>query len=293
MAFTLQTWGKWNYTNSTDFTVNWAVTPPVLLTNFGAPSTFVYSSAVDAQAAIAGAGYFNSIAQDVRVNDLIWTIDNGGVGQFYVVTVVNYGATPLVTVAAFGAAIGIVGNANINNNSINAAKLVNNSLTDAQIQAGGITNASLAANTVTSDKTDVQLMQFATGQLTAAQFRGMSAAPVQLIAAAGANTLIRVHDFSLELQFNTLQYANGGAVGLEYGNGALLANTAASATIAAAGFTGAAASTVYGALGALPTALAAATTVNTGIFISNTVAPFITGDSVVNWYISFSVYTTT
>lgn len=293
MAFTLQTWGRSNYTNATDFTVNWAVNPPVLGTNFGAPSMFLYETSVDAQAAIAGAGYFNSIAQDVRVNDLIWTIDNGGVGQFYVVTVVNYGATPLVTVAAFGAAIGIVGNANINNNSINAAKLVNNSITDTQVQAGGLTNASLAANTVTSGVTDKQLIQFATGQLTAAQFRGMFAAPVQLVAAQGANTLIRVHDFSLELQFNAAQYANGGPVGLQYTNTANLAGTAASETIAAAGFTGAAASTVYGALGALPAALAAATTVNQGLFISNSGAAYTVGDSVVNWYVSYSVYTTT
>jgi hypothetical protein len=151
----------------------------------------------------------------------------------------------------------------------------------------------LAANTVTSAVTAANLIQFATGTMTAAQFLGMEAVPHLILAAQGANTLIRVHDFTLELVYGTMNLANGGAVGLEYGAGVALANTAASATQAAAGFTGAAASSVYGFAGALPAALAAATTVNTGIYISNTVAPFITGDSTYNWYLSYSVYATT
>lgn len=293
MAFVLQRFTKTSAGNNSEFTINWTVTPGTLLVSEGGPNIFTYSSLTDSQAVIAAANYFDSVNQLLQAGDLIYTVDNTGVAQFYEITAVTYGSTGVVTFGAFGAVIGIVGNANINNNSINAAKLVNNSITDAQVTAGGLTNASLAAGTVTSAVTDPQLIQFATGTLTAAQFRGMEAAPVSLIAAKGANTLIRIHDFTLELVFGTLQFANGGAVGLQYGATAALAGPAASATIAAAGFTGAAASSVMGAAGALPVALAAATTVNTAVEISNTVAPFITGDSTFNWYISYSVYTTT
>jgi hypothetical protein len=91
--------------------------------------------------------------------------------------------------------------------------------------------------------------------------------------------------------FGAVQLANGGAVGLEYGNTAVLAGPLASATIAAAGFTGAAASSVMGALGALPVATTA-NTVNTGVFISNLTAPYINGDSTFRVYVNYSVLTT-
>jgi hypothetical protein len=296
MAFLLQKWTRVSASNATDFTVDWTVTPGVLLVSEGGPKIFTYSSTTDTQANFAAANYFNSVNLDLQAGDYIFTTDNTGVGQIYEVTVVTYGATGVVTLAAFGAAIGIIGNANINNNSINAAKLVNNSITDTQIQALGITAASIANNTLTSTQIAPSVIQFATGTITAAQFNGMSAggaAARPIVAAQGANTLIRIHDFTMELVFGTTQFAAGGAVGLEYGTTALLAGPAASATIPAASFTGAAASSVMGALGALPVALTAATTVNVGVFMSNTTQAFTTGDSTFNWYVSYSVYTTT
>lgn len=121
----------------------------------------------------------------------------------------------------------------------------------------------------------------ATVPLTAAQFNGMYAAPVQLIAAPGANMMISVDKVVLQMTFGSADFASGGVVAAQYGNTIHGAGTAATNTEAAADFF-AAASTVFqfngisgNTVGALPTANVS----NAGIFLSNATGAFTTGDS--------------
>lgn len=117
----------------------------------------------------------------------------------------------------------------------------------------------------------------ATVPLTAAQFNGMFATPVQLVAAPGANTMISVEKVVLQMTFGSADFAAGGVVVAQYGNTIHGAGTPASTTEAAADFF-AAANTVFqlgGATGVIPTANAS----NIGVFLSNATGAFTTGDS--------------
>lgn len=145
-----------------------------------------------------------------------------------------------------------------------------------------VTAAKIANNTITSTQIAKNLTQYVRVALTAAQFNGMYAAPVVLVAAAGANTLIVVKQAVLEMTFVSAAYANGGAVSLEYDTVAHAAGVLASSTMAAATVNGYVASTSN----MLAPALASGpftTTVNKGLYISNDTAPFITGDS--TWFV--------
>jgi len=116
--------------------------------------------------------------------------------------------------------------------------------------------------------------------LTTAQFAGMYANPVQLIAAPGAGKMILILSSYLELVFVSTQYANGGAIQLQYGNTNHAGGQNAAGNIAAATINGLVATSILGMpsgifLNAVPTAPA----LNQGIFISNDTAAFDTGDS--------------
>lgn len=128
--------------------------------------------------------------------------------------------------------------------------------------------------------------------LTAAQFNGMYATPVSVLAAAGSGILTLVDRVTLELVFGTAQFASGGIVGFQYGNTAHLAGTLATNTEAAADFTGAAASTVYNfviASGAGSQILSSKD--NNAIYISNQTGAFTTGDSTFKGIIQYRLFT--
>ena len=113
--------------------------------------------------------------------------------------------------------------------------------------------------------------------LSAAQFNGMYATPVQLIAAPGANLLVVVDSVQLVMTYGTAAFAAGGVVAAQYDLTANGAGVKATNTEVAADFF-AAASTSFSfqqAQGALPFA----TTVNKGIYLSNATGAFTTGDS--------------
>jgi hypothetical protein len=121
----------------------------------------------------------------------------------------------------------------------------------------------------------------ATVPLTAAQFNGMYAAPVQLVAAPGANLMIAVDKIVLQMTFGSADFASGGVVAAQYGATVHGAGTLATNGEAAADFF-AAANTVFqfsgvsgNTVGALPTANVS----NAGIFLSNLTGVFTTGDS--------------
>lgn len=135
------------------------------------------------------------------------------------------------------------------------------------IASGAVTSAKLASSTI----------QYARVSLSAAQWNGMYATPVQVVAAAGANTQIMVHAAIASMTFVAAQYAAGGVVKLQYTNTINGGGTAATGTVAAATVNGLAASSAFTLQGAQ--AAAAFTAVrNQGVFISNDTAAFTTGD---------------
>ncbi len=139
---------------------------------------------------------------------------------------------------------------------------------------GALTIANAA---ITSAKTAPTLMQYAEVDLTAAQFNGMYAAPVVLVAAPGANKMIVVDKVVLNMTFVSAQYAAGGVVAAQYDSTIHGAGSAASATIAAATVNGFAASTGIMVDGALAS-VAFTASVNKGIYLSNQTGAFTTGD---------------
>ena len=135
----------------------------------------------------------------------------------------------------------------------------------------------VAANAVTSAKTAANLIQYVEVNMTAAQWNGMYAAPVQLVAAAGANTLIVIDKIDLNMTFVAAAYAAGGVVAAQYDSTVHGAGSAASATIAAATVNGFAASSGVMVDGALA-GVAFTASVNKGIYLSIQTGAFTTGD---------------
>lgn len=113
-------------------------------------------------------------------------------------------------------------------------------------------------------------------RLTSAQIKAMSATPVQIVAAPGVGKMVIVGRNVNTYLFGTTQYTGGGAIGLEFGNTALLAGPAASTTLAGATFDGYTASNNFELT---PNNTNTSANINNmGIFISNNTAPFATGD---------------
>lgn len=135
-------------------------------------------------------------------------------------------------------------------------------------------------------------IQYLSGTMTAAEFNGAYGAPHLILAAQGGNTLIKVIDFALELDYNANAYAAGGPASLQYGATVHGAGVLVTTAIAEASFTGAVADTVYDCAKAAVVGTTASTG-NTGLYWSNTTAAFTTGDSPINWYLWYSVITLT
>lgn len=113
--------------------------------------------------------------------------------------------------------------------------------------------------------------------VTAAEWNGMYAAPIALIAAPGADKMIIVDKLSLAMTYGTTQYAAGGAILAQYAATINGAGVPATATIAAATVNALVASTVLNAIG--PASIVYAAAVNQGLYLSNQTAAFTTGDS--------------
>lgn len=154
-----------------------------------------------------------------------------------------------------------------------------------------VTGAKIANNTVTSTQLAANTIQYARVALSNANFLGMYATPVSIVAAGGANTAIIVRDMVLETVYGTTQSAAGGAVALQYGNAAHGAGPLVTATIAAATLNGDTASTLNKVAGVEADVLLSAA-VNTAVFISNQTGAFTTGDSTYFVHIWYSIVAT-
>ena len=127
-------------------------------------------------------------------------------------------------------------------------------------------------------------------RLTTAQIFAMSATPIQVTPVAAAGQAIVPTAINGVYVHNTTSFAAGGAIGLEYGPVAALAGPAASNTLAAATFNGYAASNVFSLT---PDSTdTAANMAAKGLFISNTVGAFTTGDGALIVAVSFKVIPT-
>ncbi len=283
------------------FTIaNWGCQQPSLnagqetITPYGGSSTventcnvFTYVSPNDAVATIVAANYFDSMAVDLSINDIIW---GSGTDAAFAVQVTA--VSPHVTVASMGLTTSI-GTANIVDDAVTYAKL-QDSVADNTLlgNPGGGAGAEfvevtlgngLAFGTGTLTVPNTNLI-YAAVPITAAEFNGMYAAPKLLVAAPGANKLIVVERMVLAMTFVAAAYAAGGVVAAEWDNVAHAAGQHATNTEAAADFFAAAssafmfvgnsgnASTIDGGL------VPFAANVNKGLYLSNLTQAFTTGD---------------
>jgi len=286
MAFTLNNWACISSSmNEGQITVTPFGGSPTVE---NAPNVFTYGSPGDTIGTVSAANYFLSMYASLSVGD--WILASGSdASNILLVTAVS---PTSVTVGSFGAS-GTVGTANIINNAVTYAKMQQASVGDVLLgnPTGGVANyqevtlgTGLAfvgsALTLASN-----VINYAEVSLSAAQFNGMYAAPVLLVAAAGANQLLVVDKLVLEMTYGTVAYAAGGFVAAQYSptiNGAGLAATNTETSVDF--FTTASTSFVFnGAIGPLPFA----NTVNEGIYLSNVTGAFTTGDSTFTakvWY---------
>lgn len=190
-----------------------------------------------------------------------------------------YGGSMWTTVEPLPAAIGVPVTANLNDINFSTITATGSSL---YLQVAN--NLNDVAN-VNSSRNNLNLgddvISYSTATLTAAQFNGMYAAPVLLVAAPGANKLLVVERMALVMTYGGANFAAGGVVAAQYdstvhGAGVLATNTEAAADFFAAAsttfaFNGNAGNTV----GIMPFT----TTVNKGLYLSNQTGAFTTGDS--------------
>ncbi len=165
---------------------------------------------------------------------------------------------------------------------------------DVTIIASGAT--AIGANKVLSSMVSPLLMKYIAVPITSAEFLGMYAAPKALITAGGANTVIVLHRAVLAMTYNSIAYADGGIVAIQYNLTANGAGSAASNTEAAVDFF-AAESTSFmfngvagDTVGAVP--FLTPDSVNKGLYLSNITGAFTTGNSAFVAHLWYSIIPT-
>lgn len=278
------------------------------------PAWFTYASSADAIATIAAANYFADVVYDLSVNDRI-DITGSDASGLYIVSAVDRDAGT-VSLTSYSASA-VVGTANIQdgavtNAKVNAAAAIDFSklatLTSGNILVGSAGNVAtsvtmsgdativaagtltIANNAVTSAKISPLIRKYVTVAISAADFNGMYATPKQLVAAAGANTLIVLDQLQLVMTYGTAAFASGGTAAVQYDSTANGAGVIASTTLADTAFQ-ATASTTF-TMNAGVVALPFATTVNKGLYLSNITGAFTTGDSTMVAHIWYRVIPT-
>jgi hypothetical protein len=241
------------------------------------PAIFSYANATDTVAQIGAANYFAEVVYDLAVNDQILVVGSDAT-EFLQVATVDRDAGTVTTVSAFPT--GVIGTANITNLAVTTAKLADGSVTAVKLAAGAVGSASLAATA----------LQYVAVPITAAEFNGMYAAPKQLVAAAGANTMIVLDRVELLMTYNSAAYAAGGVAAVQYDSTINGGGVIASSTNAAANFQAAASTGFAFNQGAAVQPFT--TTVNKGLYLSNLTAAFTSGNSAMVAHVWYKVIPT-
>ena len=208
---------------------------------------------------LIGAGTVNAGAAFALIEPIPQNI---GVDTFH------YVSSPL------SAALGTAGSKTATNNALSDVA----STAGSGFTAGNFVSAADSGGSIQDSGFNVSnVLQHARVTLTAAQWNGMYATPVQLVAAPGANKINVVEQITLGMTFVSAAYAAGGVVGAQYGNTAHGAGPAASSTEAAADFF-AGASTMFRLGSGLSTGAPFSTCANAAIYLSNLTGAFTTGD---------------
>ena len=277
MAFTIANWTciSASLNQGQETVTPFGGSPTVL----NAQNVFAYDSPTDDVATIAASNYFLTEWPSLSVGD--WILVNGtDASEILVVTAVSSSS---VTTAGFTAS-GTVNTANIVNNAVTYAKIQQASAdtlignpTGGTANVEEITLGNGLEFSGTTLRVPLAVAQYATVNMTLAQFLGMYATPFQILAAPGSGVMNIVHSCAINMHYGSAALVGGGAVGLQYGSTSHLAAPPASATEAATDFTGASASTMFRFGGGLSTGAVVSTAANTAIYISNTSAAFTVG----------------
>lgn len=273
-------------------------TTPVLVNG---PRFYSYASATDNLATISASGYFLPVIYDLAINDIIMVVADD-VSSFLQVSDIDFTTSPFTITTAPFTASGTVNTANIVNGAITDAK-VNSAagieysklatLNTGQVLLGdaGVPTATtlsgdatvgatgvltIANNAVTSAKLDTHLLQYVAVPITLANFLAMYDTPVQLVAAAGANTMLLCDQVEILQTYGSAALAGGGVTAIQYDSTAHGAGVIASTTHAAADFQ-VTASSGYNFGKSSTVVQPFTTTVNKGLYLSCLTGDFTTG----------------
>lgn len=257
-----------------------------------APNLFIYGSPNDTIATIEAANYFLQQGASLSAGDIIIATGTDASNLL----IVTFSDSTSVITESFTVS-GTVSTANIVNNAVTYAKIqqasANTLIGNATSGTANVEEITLgnglafSGTTLSIPNTNIR---YATVNLTLAQFLGMYATPVQILAAPGAGLMHIVDKIMINMAYGSAQLAAGGAVGAQYGLAIHGTGPSASATEAATDFTSATASTMFRMGGGLSTGAVTSTAINTAVCLSNATAAFTTGTGatfVVDvWYVT-------
>ncbi|MDX2368821.1 MAG: hypothetical protein QNK36_10515 [Colwellia sp.] len=205
---------------------------------YNAPAVFSYRSAGDNSATIQGADYFANAVYDLAVGDILDCQGSDTLQRLSIATIDRAAGTITTNVESV---------------------------------------TTVANDSITSAKMDQLLLKYAAVAVSAAAFNGAYATPVQLVAAAGADTLLVLDRVQLLMTYNSAAYAAGGVLAVQYDSTANGAGIIASTTLAAATFQGTVSEAFAMNAGVVDQPFS--TAVNKGLYLSNVTQAFTTGDS--------------
>lgn len=129
-------------------------------------------------------------------------------------------------------------------------------------------------------------MGVSSGSITPAQFKNLSSTSVRILDAAGPNTIIRVLNFFVWVDFNTTLYANGSPVALAYHEGDQFASTFIPTVV----FTSVPESNYTVATQFIEDNMPLLFSANTNLnLIAAGDIDFTDGDSTINWFLQYNV----